>query len=169
MKTAKAVTCLAAAFLLFGFPLTGLAYKPEVRTYSKIPKSIGYGGRVFVFNPRHNYWAAYKSGRLVGKGRASGGKSYCPDVGRRCLTPRGHFRVYSKGPASCKSSKYPVGRGGAKMPYCMFFYRGYAIHGSYNVPRRNASHGCIRVRPNAARWLSRQFMQHGTKVIVKPY
>jgi lipoprotein-anchoring transpeptidase ErfK/SrfK len=39
------------------------------------------------------------------------------------------------------------------MPYSIFFNRGYAIHGSYEISRlgRPASHGCIRLHPaNAA-------------------
>lgn len=128
------------------------------------------GKRVFVFDPRNLVWGAYStSGKLINSGRASGGKGYCSDVKRSCRTPRGTFSVHSKGSSSCRSSKYPLGRGGAPMPYCMFFHRGYGIHGSPNVPNHNASHGCIRVKPDAARWLSKNFIRHGTTVIVKPY
>ena len=46
----------------------------------------------------------------------------------------------------------------------------YAIHGSYEVvPGKNVSHGCIRIYPEAARWLNHNFIDVGTKVIVKPY
>ena len=56
------------------------------------------------------------------------------------------------------------------MPYCMHFTKFYAVHGSYEVvPGRNVSHGCIRIYPEAARWLSENFMNIGTTVIVKPY
>jgi len=128
------------------------------------------GNRVFIFNPRRLTWAAYDSrGNLVKSGRASGGRHYCPDVKRACRTPRGYFSVFKKGSAACRSSKYPLPRGGAPMPYCMFFRGGYAIHGSPNVPNYNASHGCIRVLPSAARWLHRNFIRIGTRVIVRPY
>lgn len=144
--------------------------KRKYRRYGFPSRRPATGNTVFIFSPRMKMWAAYSpSGRLIRTGRASGGKGYCPDVRRACRTPRGIFRVYSKGSPRCRSSKYPVGRGGAPMPYCMFFYRGYAIHGSPNVPNYNASHGCIRVRPSAAAWLSRQFMRIGTTVIVWPY
>lgn len=124
----------------------------------------------FVFNPNtHSYKAVDDQGRLIRAGRASGGRKYCSDLGRSCKTPSGAFSVHSKGGAGCKSGKYPLGRGGAPMPYCMFFSRYYAIHGSYDVPDANASHGCIRVTPQDAKWLSRNFIRTGTTVIVKPY
>lgn len=128
------------------------------------------GVRLFIFSPRHKAWGAYlPNGVLVGYGRASGGASWCRDVGRSCRTPRGSFRVFSKGSAACKSSRYPRPRGGAPMPYCMFFSKYYAIHGSPDVPNRNASHGCIRVKPKAARWLRNNFITIGTRVVVTSY
>ncbi|NDH09759.1 MAG: L,D-transpeptidase, partial [Gammaproteobacteria bacterium] len=67
-------------------------------------------------------------------------------------------------------SLYPVETGGgARMPYCMHFYEGYSIHAAYDVPNHNASHGCVRVLPDAARWLNQDFINVGTTVIVKPY
>lgn len=123
----------------------------------------------FVFNPRTLRWKAIKNGKVVKSGKGSGGKHYCKDVRRSCRTPSGTFRIIGKRGASCKSSRYPVGRGGAPMPYCMFFSKYYAIHGSPDVPNYNASHGCIRVRPSDARWLHRNFLRVGSKVIVKPY
>ncbi len=128
------------------------------------------GGKVFIFSPRLKAWAAYNSsGRLIATGRASGGASWCRDVKRACRTPRGVFRVQRKGSASCRSSRYPLPRGGAPMPYCMFFSKHYAIHGSPNVPRANVSHGCVRVTPKMAGWLTRNFITIGTKVIVTSY
>ncbi|HVV69191.1 MAG TPA: L,D-transpeptidase [Gammaproteobacteria bacterium] len=129
-----------------------------------------FAQKVFVFDPQAHSWSAFDNGELVGTGRASGGSSYCRDLGRSCHTPVGVFHVLSKGSASCKSSKFPIPGGGAPMPYCMFFSGNYAIHGSNEVPPgRNASHGCIRVVPSAALWLTRNFIDIGTKVVVKPY
>ena len=59
--------------------------------------------------------------------------------------------------------------GGAKMPWCMHFHEGYSIHAAYEVPQYNASYGCIRVLPDAARWLNEDFMTVGSTVIVKRY
>ncbi|KTD09469.1 L,D-transpeptidase [Legionella jamestowniensis] len=123
----------------------------------------------FIFNPRSLTWKAVKNGKVIRSGKASGGSKYCKDVRRACRTPSGTYRIISKGSASCRSSKYPLPNGGAKMPYCMFFSKNYAIHGSYDVPNYNASHGCIRVRPSDALWLHRNFIRIGTKVIVQSY
>lgn len=124
----------------------------------------------FVFNPRTHSWAAInQQGKVIRSGRASGGRNYCPDIHRSCRTPTGSYTIVSKGGPDCRSSRYPVGRGGAEMPYCMFFSHYYAVHGSYEVPHYNASHGCIRVIPSDARWLNHNFMKIGTRVIVKPY
>ncbi len=133
-------------------------------------KPILVASNTFVFNPRTHSWKAINSrGKVVRSGRASGGSHYCRDVKRACRTPTGTYRIISKRGANCRSSRYPLGRGGAPMPYCMFFSKYYAIHGSPDVPNYNASHGCIRVRPSAARWLYHNFIRIGTRVIVKPY
>ncbi|MBA2651421.1 MAG: L,D-transpeptidase [Tatlockia sp.] len=123
----------------------------------------------FVFNPRTLTWKAVSDGKVVRSGKAIGGGKYCHDVGRSCKTPSGTYSIISKGGADCKSSRYPVGKGGAKMPYCMFFSKNYAVHGSYEMPNYNASHGCIRVKPEAARWLNHEFLHIGSPVIIKSY
>ena len=129
------------------------------------------GVRQFVFDPKASAWAAYdENGRRVLTGSASGGKNFCEDVGKPCRTVTGTFRVYNKRGVNCKSGEYPVETfGGAKMPYCMYFYRGFTIHAAYEVPSYNSSHGCVRVLPSAAKWLNEQFITIGTKVIVLSY
>lgn len=135
-----------------------------------LASSVYAAGNTFIFNPNTLTWKAVDAnGHVVRTGRGSGGKHYCPDSHKRCKTPSGVFSVISKGGAGCKSSRYPIGRGGSPMPWCMFFTKYYAIHGSYEVPHYNASHGCIRVIPSDANWLSHHFIKIGTKVIVKPY
>jgi len=130
------------------------------------------GNKVFIFDPNFSAWAVYDAtGKRVNTGKASGGKLYCPDVGRGCKTITGTFRVFSKGGPGCVSSKYPLEtHGGAPMPYCMFFHAaGYGVHGSNDVPDHNASHGCIRVTPTVAKWLNQNFMEVGTTVYIPPY
>lgn len=188
VKTTTALTSLGAGVLLMLSASTYATPKdtyastyvqvldPEPMVVASNTKSRAFpakrqatGKKVFIFDPRRVRWAAYDSkGNLIKTGAASGGKSYCPDIKRRCRTPAGTYSIYSKGSAGCKSSKFPVGKGGAPMPYCMFFRGGYAIHGSYSVPGYNASHGCIRVHPSAAKWLSK-FLSYGSTVIVRSY
>jgi len=152
---------------------------PEMMHHSDDNKGSSYfpvhraatGKKVVIFSPRATAWAAYdSSGNRVKTGRASGGKNYCADVGRGCKTPTGKFSFYSKKGADCKSGKYPIETGGgAPMPYCMHFKGGYAMHGSYHIPDYNASHGCVRITPSAAKWLSENFVNNGTTMIVEGY
>lgn len=118
-------------------------------------------GKTIHVNLSSLRWTAYDGGSLVNSGRISGGKEFCPDIGRKCTTPTGTYTIYSKKGAGCISSKFPVGKGGAKMPYCMFFKGGYAIHGSNSVPNHHASHGCVRVPVEDARWLNQEFINVG--------
>ena len=149
-----------------------LDYKLEaLPQYASLPSRFQTNGeRTFVFSPKEREWGAYDAdGYQVAGGQANGGADMCNDIGRPCRTPVGAFRISRRGDSSCVSSKYPLGEGGAPMPYCMFFKGGNAIHGSPYISNRNGSHGCIRVRTKAAAWLSRYFMRNGTKVVVLPY
>ena len=53
---------------------------------------------------------------------------------------------------------------GSPMPYSIFFLRGYAIHGSYEIKHlgRPASHGCIRLHPSNAAALYSLVQRYGT-------
>jgi lipoprotein-anchoring transpeptidase ErfK/SrfK len=102
----------------------------------------------------------YKGKNLVGESTVSTGK---PGFG----TPPGHYQVVSKDRdhVSSEFGDYVDGNGnvvksnidvrkdhrpkgthfdGARMPYCMHFNGGYAMHEGY-VPPYAASHGCIRL------------------------
>jgi len=129
------------------------------------------GEKIFIFDPKVSAWAAYdENGQRVMTGGASGGKNYCEDVSAPCRTITGTFRVYNKRGVNCRSGEYPVETfGGAKMPYCMYFHRGYTIHAAFEVPSYSSSHGCVRVLPSAAKWLNEQFITIGTRVIVLSY
>jgi hypothetical protein len=139
--------------------------------YSSLPERIqAPGERMFIFSPRKLRWAAYDAdGYQVAAGKANGGSNFCAELGRPCHTPVGTFRVQAKGDVTCKSRRFPLGVGGAAMPYCMYFGSGFAIHGSPYISDNNTSHGCIRVHTPAAAWLSRYFLAPGTKVMVLPY
>ena len=141
-------------------------------------KHINSGKRVFVFRPHKYKWYLYENGSLVEDGIANGGKAYCNDIKRRCRTPGGVFKIYRKGGAGCRSSKFPIDKSKPRaiMPYCMFLKRvggghtGYAIHGSkYIHPSRHGSHGCVRVETPDARMLSQEYLRVGTTVVITRY
>ncbi len=188
MKSFKHIVVAAAAAALITTPLLvsaqeghtffDLTYNGSVHSYShhpygssRFPDQIrAPGHKLFIFSPHYRAWAAYESdGSRVATGIANGGNSFCPDLGQSCPSPVGMHAVYMKGSYDCKSRKFPVGVGGAPMPYCMYFKGGYAIHGSPYLSNNNTSHGCIRVTTDAARWLSENFMSVGTKVMVMGY
>jgi len=175
---------IGTTVLLTGCATTGTSSTPTgigtVKTTPTPPSYPAYhfadtrpatGNKVFIFDPQQYAWAAYDAnGQLIRDGHASGGRGYCSDINSQCSTPSGTYHVYRKGGSDCKSSIFPIGEGGAPMPYCMFFKGGFAVHGSYDVPPgMNASHGCVRVTPSDAAWLSQNFMNIGTTVIVRSY
>ncbi|HEX5146656.1 MAG TPA: L,D-transpeptidase family protein [Conexibacter sp.] len=67
-------------------------------------------------------------GKVVRAYTTSSGKPSTPTV-------LGHFRFYMREP----------GTNGEGMVDSTYFIRGYAIHGYFDVPTYNASHGCLRV------------------------
>ena len=137
-------------------------------SFASFPSTIpAEGEKSIIVDPQMHMWAAYnEDGKLVKTGMATLGNSYCRDLGRSCRTKVGTFRIESLGDAGCKSRRFPLPRGGAPMPYCMFFHGGYALHGSYEVPGFNASHGCIRLFVNDARWLNQDFTSGAGRVPV---
>lgn len=142
----------------------------QSRNYSYPSQREPTGRPVFIYDPTKLSWAVYdEGGQLVKTGPGSSGSNYCSDLGRSCRTPSGTYHIYSKQGPYYRSKIFPLPRGGAPMPYAMFFRGGYAVHGSYSLPPFNASHGCIRVAPQDAEWLSRNILTYGSTVIVKPY
>ena len=82
----------------------------------------------------------------------------------RYPTPIGTFRIYAKYRAvrmrgCCPKYDLPG------VPYTMYFYKGYALHGTYwhNNFGRPMSHGCVNLRTSDAGWLYR-WAPNGTKV-----
>jgi lipoprotein-anchoring transpeptidase ErfK/SrfK len=123
----------------------------------------------------------YKGKNLVGESTVSTGK-------RGFGTPVGHYHIVSKdrnhvssefgdyvddegnvvkSNIDVRKERRPSGThfDGARMPYCMHFNGGYAMHEGY-VPPFAASHGCIRLPQGMAE----HFYENappGTPVIVK--
>jgi LysM repeat protein len=82
----------------------------------------------------------------------------------RYPTPPGRFRIYSKYPSVTMSGPgyYLPG-----VPHTMFFYKGYAIHGTYwhNNFGTPMSHGCINLTRGDAAWLY-SWAPVGTSVVI---
>lgn len=135
---------------------------------SPFPDAIDTGGKkkIIVKLGLHAFGAYDESGQLVHWGPVSGGKGWCSDINRKCETAVGSYRIIEKKGPSCVSKIFPVETGGgAPMPYCMHYYRGFALHGS-TLPGFHASHGCLRVFHDDAKWLNREFLDVGTPIVV---
>lgn len=108
-----------------------------------------------------------KDGALVKWGPASGGKPWCEDTKSGCSSAIGKFHVYQMRGEFCQSGTYPIEEnGGAPMPYCMYYHKGFAIHGSTLSGFINRSRGCVRLFDEDAKWLNKRFVRVGTEVIV---
>jgi lipoprotein-anchoring transpeptidase ErfK/SrfK len=94
-----------------------------------------------------------ENGRVVYSWRVSTGRS-------PYRTPRGTFRP-TRMHKMWHSRKYD----NAPMPHSIFFYGGYAIHGTDAVGSlgRPASHGCVRLHPSNARALYNLVKAHGSR------
>lgn len=145
-----------------------------LRDISPFPLTVqDIGEKQIIVDQDKLAWAAYdKHGNLVKWGPISSGRDRCSDSPNMCRTLTGIFRVFSKENEKCRSNSLD----GAPMPYCMFFHKGFALHGSNDIPGYRASHGCVRMFTQDAIWLNHEFVKvgnednnwMGTKVTVLP-
>jgi len=110
---------------------------------------------------------AWEGGQIQHQNKVSTGMYLTPTV-------KGDFRTYWKTPIqdmrgpSPYTDIYPSGHYLVKdVPNVMYFYQGYAIHGTYwhhsfGTP---ASHGCVNVPLEDAQWLY-DWAPTGTRVVV---
>lgn len=146
---------------------------------SPFPRYVEPTGEKMIYvDQKKLAWGAYnEDGELVWWGPISTGSGNCRSPDGKCLTPPGSYRIINKQDIDCVSTVFPIRangiNGGAIMPYCMHYYRGYALHGSNSVPGYRASHGCVRMFIEDARWLNEEFITlpndygfKGTRVIV---
>lgn len=135
------------------------------------------GEKTIYISQQKLAWGAYdEEGELLWWGPISSGLDDCRGVIGGCTTPTGSYRIIRKQDIDCISTAFPRREygesGGAQMPFCMHFFRGYALHGSEDVPGYRASHGCIRMFTEDARWLNEEFVDlpggglKGTRVII---
>ena len=145
---------------------------------SPFPRYIDSDGEKTIYvSQKQLAWGAYdEKGELLWWGPLSSGSGHCKSIDGTCITPSGSFRIIRKQDIDCISTAFPMHSdgesGGAEMPYCMHFFRGIALHGSDTVPGYRASHGCVRLFIEDARWLNEEFIElpggtmKGTRVIV---
>ncbi|WP_133127325.1 L,D-transpeptidase [Legionella nagasakiensis] len=145
---------------------------------SPFPRYIESDGEKTIYvSQKQLAWGAYdEAGELVWWGPISSGTGHCSPRDNYCQTPPGSFRIIRKQDIDCISTAFPRradgNNGGAEMPYCMHFFRGFALHGSDTVPGYRASHGCVRMFIEDARWLNEEFIDlpgygvKGTRVII---
>ncbi len=141
------------------------------------PQQISEHEKQIIVDQEKLAWGAYDAeGQLINWGPISSGRDKCSDSNKSCRTMTGIFRVFSKENEHCKSDVYPLKKGGAPMPFCMYFHKGFALHGADDVPGYRASHGCVRLFVSDAKWLNENFVDiasdknefMGTKVVVRP-
>lgn len=143
------------------------------------PRYIESSGEKTIYvSQKKLAWGAYdETGELIWWGPISSGNGRCSKRDSYCKTPPGSFRIIRKQDIDCVSTAFPRraggNHGGAEMPYCMHFFRGYALHGSYTVPGYRDSHGCVRMFIEDARWLNEEFInlpgygEKGTRVVIE--
>lgn len=118
--------------------------------------SAGGAGRWIDVNLRTQRLTAYEGNKAVFSTLISGGLPRTPTV-------VGRFKVYAKLVSTrMRGPGYDL----PNVPYTMYFYRGYAIHGTYwhNNFGRPMSHGCINLRTADAAWLF-NWARIGTPVV----
>ena len=134
-------------------PAAGL-YEPTAAEAPPAPLASGRSLLVSITNQRIY---AYENGALVHSYLVSTGLPATPTV-------LGDYNVYVKYQATDMSGPgyYLPG-----VPWTMYFYQGYAIHGTYWHANfgRPMSHGCVNLPPDEARWFY-DFASVGTLVRV---
>lgn len=145
---------------------------------SPFPRYIEADGEKTIYvSQKKLAWGAYdEQGELIWWGPVSSGSGHCSGVYGGCSTPSGSYRIIRKQDIDCISTAFPQradgNSGGAEMPFCMHFFRGFALHGSDTVPGYRASHGCVRMFTEDARWLNEEFIDipgggtKGTRVVI---
>jgi lipoprotein-anchoring transpeptidase ErfK/SrfK len=132
----------------------GGVYQPSAAEAPPAPTNVGKSIVVWVEKQRIY---AYENGQLVHSHLTSTGRSATPTV-------YGDYKIYVKYEADDMSGPdYFL----PQVPYVMYFYQGYGIHGTYwhNSFGRPMSHGCVNLPVGEAKWFF-DWAQVGTPVRV---
>lgn len=134
--------------------------RPNVSwTYSTDPKELANEGRWIDVDLSEQQVTAYDGEEPVRTFVVSTGTAAHPTV-------TGQFRIYIKLTATDMSGP---GYYLPDVPYTMYFYQGYSLHGTYwhNNFGTPMSHGCVNMRTEDAKWMF-DFAEVGTLVNVHP-
>ena len=141
----------------------GVAVRPTLNTPKQTPApapSVGAGERWIDVNLSTQTLTAYEGDTAVFSTLVSTGKAWTPTV-------VGTFPIYVK----YTSARMTGGYGAdyydlPNVPYVMYFYQGYGLHGTYwhsnfGTPM---SHGCVNLSTPDAQWLF-SWASVGTNVV----
>jgi LysM repeat protein len=131
---------------------------PSTPEFVPDPPTI-YVGKQVVVDLSDQMVYAYQDGVLLRSLRVSTGLPGSPTV-------LGDYKVYHM-----LESQRMVGPGYdlPGVPYIMYFYQGYALHGTYwhNNFGHPMSHGCVNMPTPEAEWFYKNFVEIGTPVHVE--
>lgn len=134
----------------------GVIHVPEALVNAPQPTVLT--GKQIIVSLSNSRIYAYEDGKLVRNALASMGKAATPTV-------RGNFTVQRKYESQTMTGPgyYLPG-----VPWILYFYAGYAIHGTYwhNNFGQPMSHGCVNLPPEEAKWFY-DFAPIGTPVLVQ--
>ncbi|MBC8335365.1 MAG: L,D-transpeptidase [Anaerolineales bacterium] len=128
---------------------------PKPAPTSQSPGEIGGGEHWIDINLSEQRVYAYAGNTLINSFIVSTGTWQTPTV-------TGSYRVYVKYRSTRMTGP---GYDLPNVPYVMYFYKGYGLHGTYwhNNFGTPMSHGCVNLRTNDAAWLY-NFSSVGTLV-----
>lgn len=129
-------------------------YQPDASQAPPAPLTVG---KAIVVSTTEQRIYAYENGVLIHSHLTSTGRAETPTV-------LGDYKIYVKYEATDMSGP---GYYLPQVPYTMYFYQGYGIHGTYwhNSFGRPMSHGCVNLPPEEAKWFF-EWAEVGTLVRV---
>lgn len=116
-------------------------YNPSAVEAPPAPIAVG---KAIVVSTKDQWIYAYENGQLVHSHVTSTGRPETPTV-------LGDYKIYVKyRQTDMRGEDYYL----PNVPYTMYFYQGYGIHGTYwhNSFGRPMSHGCVNLPTSEAEW-----------------
>ncbi len=139
-----------SAFVVLGGGLTVERSKVRLALPHARPSGVGRDEKWIHISLGEQTLVAYEGDTPVFATLVSTGK-------KGYATPRGNFRVHEKYLAFTMSATDPIDGfyEVEEVPYAMFYWRGYAIHGAYwhDDFGQVKSHGCTNLAPIDSKWL----------------